>query len=113
MEDIVIRHREGNGAVTERTEPGGGVFVPLKEKKVTTPAWLYGRGTALTPIFTCPVSAIPQAVFDLFEIWKRCRLVHALPHAGGLLDQPWMVQLGFPLFEDEALVVTASAATPT
>jgi hypothetical protein len=111
---VIYRRRAHDGSLSETRQPGGGVFAPIKEKGITTPAWMYGHGSAQTPIFTCPVSAIPAEVFDLYEIWIRCRMLRVLPHAGGYLDQPWIVQYAWPLFEDEAARVTAvPAGAPT
>ncbi len=97
--------------MSETRQPGAGVFAPIREKGITTPAWLYGRDDAKTPIFTCPVSAMPSGVFDLYEVFIRCRLLSVLPHAGGYLDQPWIVQYAWPIFEDEVRRMTAVSAT--
>lgn len=98
--------------MSERREPGAGVFVPIREKGITTPIWMYGHGNAKTPIFTCPVSAIPEEVFEVYEVWIRCRMLGVLPYAGGYLDQPWIVQYAWPLFEDEAAKVRAVPQSP-
>lgn len=65
------------------------------------PAYAYGPTGAKvkTPVFQCPVSAIPPVVWDLFEDWWACRLMHTLPLAGGWADQPLLVRRAFPVFE--------------
>src|SRR5204862_19335 len=89
------------GKIHNLTAPAGGVCVPLKEKRVTTPVYLYGPPGHTQMLFTCPVSAMPAWVLELYAIWRMCRLARALPHAGGFLDQPMLVQRAWPIFEDE------------
>jgi hypothetical protein len=109
-EPVTLRRRAHNGVTTERQAPGGAVFHPLPEKGIVTPIWFYGPKTKPTVFFTCPVSAIPIEVRELFVLWIACRHMKALPLAGGVLDQPAIVQEAFPLFEVAARVVTATPA---
>jgi hypothetical protein len=51
------------------------------------------------PVFTCPVSAIPDVVWQLLDLWLSCRSMKALPLAGGVLDQPYVVRRAWPMFE--------------
>lgn len=52
-------------------------------------------------VFTCPVSAIPAWVWDMFDLWWQSRMMSALPKPGGVLDQPVAVRRSFPVFEAE------------
>lgn len=56
----------------------------------TKPVWSYGLDGAATktPVFTCPVSAIPVHVWALYALWQDCQALGTLPKPGGLLDQP-------------------------
>lgn len=106
MQPVAIARRRGSQ--TSRTvDPCGGVFVPLPDKGVTRPVVSLGPpgATTTSPMFTCPVSAIPSAVGDLIELWWACRTFRVLPKAGGLLDQPLIVQHAFPVLEREYHVV--------
>ena len=87
--------------VTERQEWGGAVFHPLPEKGITTPVWFYGPKQKPTVFYTCPVSALPPEVIELFSLWSACRITKSLPLAGGFLDQPAIVQVAFPIFTAE------------
>lgn len=106
MQPVTFYRRRG-GQRVRVLEPGGGVFAALPAKGVTAPVVSLGPPGAktLTPLFTCPVSAIPAAVRDLIELWWACRSVRALPEAGGFLDQPLIVQRAFPVFEREYQIV--------
>lgn len=99
-ETVTIRRRGHDGTTTETTEHGGGVFHPLPEKDIRMPAWLYGPKKD-RPLYTCPVSAIGADVLDLYRLWMACDMTKTLPLAGGLLDQPDIVQRAFPYFVDE------------
>lgn len=87
----------------------GAVFVPLKGQR---PAYSYGPEESETRdlMFTCPKSAIPDLVWELLAVWNSCRLMQTLPAAGGLLDQPVLVQRYFPLFDMEMRTVEAIEA---
>lgn len=100
----VVRLTRTVGGVPEtHTEPGGGVFAPSPERGLRTPVYAMGLPDAptRTPIFTCPVSAIPEACWELLGLWWTCRTMRALPLAGGVVDQPASVRLAFPIFEAE------------
>jgi hypothetical protein len=77
----------------------GGVFAPALERNVITPVYGYGDGRVQDPVFTCPVSAIPDAVWQIVDLWLTCRAMKALPIAGGVLDQPLVVQRAWPVLE--------------
>ncbi len=106
MQPVTVMRRVGN-----RREPVieacGGVFAPIAAHGITRPVVSIGPpGAKVTePIFTCPVSAIPDAVRDLIELWWACRSMRVLPRAGGLLDQALIVQRAFPILEREYLSV--------
>lgn len=105
MELVTIRHRGHDGKTTETQETGGGVFRSLPEKGLREPIWLYGPKKDRF-MFSCPVSSIGQDLIDLYSLWFACDVMHTLPCAGGLLDQPAIVQRAFPYFSDEARLVT-------
>ncbi len=65
------------------------------------PAYLYGPGKTQSMLFACPVAAIPAMVWDTLALWNVCRLTGTLPHAGGLFDQPMVVQRYFPFIESQ------------
>lgn len=75
--------------------------------KWTKPVWVFGpKGadgqhipTSADAMYTCPRAAIPDWVTDLLHLWWVCRLMKAMPQAGGFLDQPLVVQAAFPFFE--------------
>lgn len=104
MQPVVIDQRVGS-KVVKRLESTGGVLHPLLKLGVTRPIWMFGHGSVQTPVFTCPVSAVPAAVWDLLDLWFTCRAMRALPKAGGVLDQPLSVRKSFPVFEAEHEVV--------
>lgn len=106
MQPVTILKRHGTMRVRE-IDPCGGVFVAVPEQGITRPVTSVGPPGAktLTPVFTCPVSAIPDAVRDLIDLWWACRSVHVLPKAGGFMDQPLIVQRAFPILEREYGVV--------
>ncbi len=78
-------------------------MAPIPAQGITRPVVSLGPPGAkvTTPIFTCPVSAIPDAVRDLIELWWACRSMRVLPRSGGLLDQALVVQRSFPILERE------------
>lgn len=113
----VTTTRRGSGGRATTTDLGGAVFVPSVAKRIVAPVYAYGHPDAPTkaPVFTCPVSAIPAAAWELLALWWECRAMKALPKAGGVLDQPLIVRRAFPVFEGEARVAertrTAQDAT--
>jgi hypothetical protein len=79
-----------------RVEPLGNVFTAPKSGAV--PVFTFGpEGGDKELLFTCPVSAIPMGVWQLVQLWNRCRLMGVLPVAGGFLDQPMPIQIAFPV----------------
>ena len=102
MQPVSVHRRVGNRRLRV-VEPCGGVFAPLPAQGVTRPVVSLGPpGAKVTmPMFSCPVSAIPDAVNDLIELWWACRSMRVLPRAGGLLDQALVVQRAFPILERE------------
>lgn len=80
----------------------GGVFSPIPGSPIRL-VYSVGHPDAKTkdPMFTCPVFAIPQGVFELLGLWNECRLLGVLPRAGGLLDQPLSVRKSFAVFATE------------
>ena len=90
----------------------GGVFAPAPGRAMK-PAYGFGGGAVKTPMFQCPVSAIPDVVWTLLEHWRSCRAMGCLPVAGGWVDQPMLVRLAFPIFEQEMRAWEASrSASP-
>lgn len=75
------------------------MFTPAPEQGVVLPVYAYGAGKLRDPVFTCPVSAIPDMVWALIELWMQCRAMKALPLAGGVLDQPYAVRRAWPVLE--------------
>lgn len=59
----------------------------------------------------CPVSAIPEQIFDLLVLWRDCRLMHTLPVAGGYDDQDPAVRHAFPIFEGQMRILEMSQGT--
>lgn len=107
---MTLRHRAADGTVTERVDGLGGVFLPIIDKGITTPVWIYGPPKQEQVMFSCPVSSIPTEVMDLLALWWACRHLHTLPLAGGFLDQPLSVQHAWPYFEMEYAAVEATLA---
>lgn len=106
MQPVTISRRVGSRRVRV-VDACGGVFTPIAAHGMTRPVTSLGPpgATVTDPIFTCPVSAIPEAVQDLIDLWWACRAVRVLPRAGGLLDQALVVQRAFPILEREYAVV--------
>lgn len=75
------------------------MFAPAIAQGVTMPAFQYGAGRIQDPVFTCPVSAIPDQVWQLVDLWLTCRAMKGLPYVGGVLDQPYVVRRAWPLLE--------------
>ena len=100
MQVVRTRKTAKNGAVIVDVDRLGGLFTPIPGKR-QRPAYSFGAGTTKDVMFQCPVSAIPDGVMDLLLLWWRCRQLRTLPYAGGLLDQPQVVQYGFPIFEGQ------------
>ncbi len=98
-----VRHlqRGPGGRFTERIDRCGGVFVPSAECGVKVPVYAMGfpDSAAKDPVFTCPVSAVPDSVWQLLGLWRECRAFRALPLPGGVCDQPVSVRRAFPVFE--------------
>lgn len=92
----------------EDTDPTGAVFVPIQGKG-QRPAWSFGPDGQATKevMFTCPMSAIPETVWQLLAVWNACRLMRVLPVGGGLLEQPVWVQRFFPILDAEYRRATA------
>lgn len=80
-------------------DPGGGVFLPIEG--ATYPVFAFGHGKIKDPVFTCPVSAIPEPVWDLIDLFLTCRSMKLPPVAGGVLDQPYIVRRAWPVLEAE------------
>lgn len=95
------RH-QGKAGIFTKVDTGGAVFAPVHGKAAAR-VYQYGPPDAKErpTMFTCPVSAIPEEVFELLIVWQACRLTHSLPMAGGLLDQPVWVQRYFPILDAE------------
>lgn len=83
-----------------KTDRLGGVFTPVPGK-AQRPVYQLGPKDAKErqAMYQCPVSAIPDRVWQLFSLWNSCRLMRTLPVAGGFLDQPEIVQRVFPILD--------------
>lgn len=104
--------RQGKTGLLVSEEPLGAVFAPVPGRRMR-PAFSFGSPRAATRevMFTCPVSAIPDAVWEALDLWNRCRLTGTLPVAGGLIDQPMVVQRAFPIFEIERRAAEQAGGT--
>lgn len=94
------------GKVRVTIEPLGGVFGPVPGKSLR-PAYSWGHdgpGGTRPVIFQCPVSAVPEVVWDLLQLWHECRLMKCLPEVGGWVDQAKLVRRSFPVFEQEMVL---------
>lgn len=109
MHTVRQLQRGPGGRLTERVDPGGGVFVPSPTCGITMPVYAAGfpDSAIKDPIFTCPVSAIPDAVWSLLALWRECQAFRALPLPGGVCDQPMSVRRAFPVFDRLARVEEA------
>lgn len=101
----ILRRPPGGGAPVTLVDRCGAVLAPAAKKGVTRPVYSYGfpDSGALEPLFTCPVSAIPRAAWDLLELWWQSKMLRLPVKPGGLLDQPLSVRAAFPIFEAEWL----------
>lgn len=61
-----------------------------------------GKAAARDVMLTCPQAAIQDSTWEMLVLWQSCRLMKALPLAGGWLDQPAGIREAFPVFEAEA-----------
>lgn len=79
------------------------MFAPVPRARLR-PVYPFGRGPRAGVLYTCPVSAIPEVVWDVLSLWASWRAFRVLPRAGGFLDQPMVVQRYFPVLEAERAV---------
>lgn len=93
-----MKVRRRGRTVVERL---GGVFAPAEGASTVVYAFGPRDSTEKEALFSCPVSAIPPAVWSLLDLWFVCRTMRALPIAGGVIDQPLSVRRSFPIFEIE------------
>lgn len=102
MRPVTFIRKRHNRAV-EKSDRGGGVFVPDGARGLVRPVYSYGPegSKTLDPIFSCPKGIIPAFVWSLLDIWFASRTMGALPKAGGVLDQPLSILRSFPIFETE------------
>lgn len=103
MQPVTAQRNGPNGQVLKTTDQCGGVFAAIPGKSLR-PAYSVGpkdgkAGTARDVMLTCPISAIPDRIWDLLNLWQSCRLMRTLPVAGGFEDQPFWVRYSFPIFE--------------
>ena len=103
--EVVVYKRSTALGVQDVIEPLGNVFKAIP-KKTPTPVWSFSDPTAQDPkaktmVFTCPKSAVPDAVWELFSLWNESRLMGLPVRAGGLEDQPVAVRTAFPIFQHE------------
>lgn len=102
MQAVTFARKHGNATIPV-VDRAGGVFMGLPKLGIVAPVYAFpAHAKTQDPIFTCPVSAIPRAAWDLLELWHECRGLGALPRAGGVLDQPLIVRRSFPVFDAEA-----------
>lgn len=101
------------GKTVKVLEPCGGVFHPVPGKPAR-PAYSYGPAEAKTRdvMFQCPVSAIPQEVWQLLIAWWQCRNLGLPVRAGGAEDQPGIVRYAFPFLEHEMRKVEGNKGSP-
>jgi hypothetical protein len=105
---VTVKRQGKNGKLLTKMDTMGGVFALVPGKRLL-PAYGIGPANAKekTPMFTCPVSGIPDEVWQLLNLWRSCRVMKTLPNAGGFLDQSPVVQRTFPVFD-----AIADAAEP-
>lgn len=105
VQTVRTRSQTVQGMVT-KVDLAGGLFTPVPGKG-QRPAYTFGHPNATTrPVmFQCPVSAIPEELWDLLALWWNCRKMRALPCSGGYLDQPLIVRRAFPVFESEMTLI--------
>ncbi len=95
--------RKVGGTIARYIDRGGAVFVPAPARGIVAPVYVYGHPEAKTKdaLFSCPISAIPSAIWDVLELWLQSRALRVPVVAGGVLDQPLIVRRAFPIFELE------------
>lgn len=101
MQPVQVQKLGPDRRVRTTTDNCGGVFASVPGKSLR-PAYSIGPKEAKGQkdvMLTCPVSAIPDRVWDLLSLWRSCRLMKTLPVAGGFEDQPFWVRYSFPIFE--------------
>jgi hypothetical protein len=97
--EVVRTGRSGRRIV--KIDRLGGIFTPIRGKRLF-PVFGFGADDQKKDtMLTCPVSAIPDEVWQTVHLWQLCRLTRTLPVAGGLLDQPMVVQRAFPILDVE------------
>lgn len=104
-----VEHKVGE-APEEVIDSAGAVFAPLRLSKDTPRAadrmvYAYGppKGShrGKSPMYTCPVSGIPEEVWRLIALWYECKQLGTLPFTGGLLAQPMIVRRAFTVLQEE------------
>jgi hypothetical protein len=58
-----------------------------------------------TPMWECPISAVPEWMWQVLDLWVTCRACHALPLPGGVVDQPYVVRRAWPIWEAEMAAI--------
>lgn len=101
MQPIPFRTRTSpTGQQAIDWDPCGAVFYPAPGANI--PIYAYGANPKQQdPVFTCPVSAIPEAVWVLMDLWLASRAMGLPVRAGGLEAQPYVIRRSFPYFEAE------------
>ena len=82
----------------------GGIFVAAKPGQRPVYAVGHPQAKMRDSMYQCPISAIPAICWDMLELWWTCRMFPGggcLPVPGGLIDQPRIVRIAFPIFEHE------------
>lgn len=112
MQPVEIQKRT-TGKPVKVIDRCGGVFAAVPRKAVR-PAYGYGPKDATTRdvMFQCPVSAIPQEIWQLLIAWWQCRNLGLPVRAGGADDQPGIVRYAFPFFEAEMRSVESKNGSP-
>lgn len=98
------------------TDPLGGVFRPVPGAH-QLPVYTAAASGGKTPpdallLYQCPQSAIPEEVWAVLALWWNCRMTGTLPVAGTFLDQPAIVQRGFPVLESLQRQVERQQSSP-
>lgn len=74
------------------------------------PAYSYGpahgNARARPVMLQCPVSAIPDVVFDLLVLWRDCRYLKVMPTITPL------VRRAFVIFESEMRAIEGERSNP-
>lgn len=107
----MVVERIGQGGRHRYTDPSGAVFAAVPGK-AARPVYPFGppMKDGQPALYQCPVSAIPEEVFDLLDLWWNCRAMGLPPVPGAFTDQPLMVRRSFPVFEREYLHVLRERA---